>query len=103
MLFDNLCPEQINGEGTISCRFSDIILLPQTYTVTVRAVSSNGLDRLAPAIIDVTSFQIIGSASEYGMEGIFAEQYLNHDTPMIIPYEWVYSDGTVAKPTWQAK
>jgi len=103
MIFDNLCPETIDGDGVISCRFLDTILLPQTYSVSIRAVSNNGVDRLTNAMIGATSFQVIGTSKDYDMNGVFAEKYFNHDTPLIVPYEWIYSNGKVVKPSWQKK
>lgn len=101
MLFDNLAPDEVSGEGIISCHFSGSLLLPQMYTVTLRVVSENGTDRIIPAMINVTSFQVTGSVKEYGMTGSFAEKYLNHDTPMIIPYTWTHPNGITMVPPWQ--
>jgi lipopolysaccharide transport system ATP-binding protein len=101
MIFDNLCPEYVEGDGVVSCRFSRVTLLPQTYSITVRARAKNGLDSLAPKITGAAVFQVTGTGADYGMAGDLADYYLQHDTPMIVPYEWIYSDGTTASPKWQ--
>ncbi|MFM8314133.1 MAG: hypothetical protein ACKOA8_07585, partial [Deltaproteobacteria bacterium] len=98
---DNLCPDEIYGDGVVSCRFSGVTLLPQTYSITVRARGKNGVDTLAPTISGATVFQVSGTAVDYGMPGELADSCLEHDTPMIVPYEWIYQDGTRASPKWQ--
>jgi hypothetical protein len=97
MIFDNLRPDEISGDGVISCRFSSVALLPQSYSVTLRVRHANGVDNVCPALFDAAVFQVAGSASDYGMTGELADQHLDHDTPMIVPYEWIYCDGSVIK------
>jgi lipopolysaccharide transport system ATP-binding protein len=103
MIFDNLNPSFIEGDGVIACRFSNVTLLPQTYSITLRARGSNGVDILAPTIAGAAVFQVSGTAEEYGMLGELANQSLDHDTPMIVPYQWIYGDGSTAVPAWQLK
>ena len=103
MIFDNLAPAQISGDGVVSCRFSDVTLLPQSYRITLRARSGNGLDPLTSTIVDAGTFEVAGTAEDYGMSGPFADTALNHDTPLIVPYQWTLPDGTVATPSWQIK
>jgi lipopolysaccharide transport system ATP-binding protein len=102
MIFDNLCPEMIIGEGMVTCRFGKIRLLPQTYTITLRAKGTNGIDVLTPTIPDAGIFQVTGTAKDFDMPGEAADQYLEHDTPIIVPYEWVMPNGKVLRPQWQS-
>ncbi len=101
MIFDNLTPGLIDGKGMISCRFKAPLLLPQTYSVNLRIRDSQGGDTLSRPVFDAAFFQVTGGAKEYRMEGPSASNYLDHDTPIILPYEWIYNDGTRAEPVWQ--
>jgi hypothetical protein len=75
--------------------------LPQTYSVTIRARASNGVEVLAPTVSEACYFHVTGSAAEFLMDGELANSFLDHDSPILVPYEWIYEDGIVVEPSWQ--
>ena len=101
MVFDGLSPRSIEGDGVMRCRFKRVTMLPQTYSITIRARGPNGTDVLAPTVSEACYFHVSGSAAEYSMDGELASNHLDHDSPMLVPYEWIYEDGTSAQPSWQ--
>ena len=101
MIFDGLSPQSIQGEGVMRCRFKHVTMLPQTYSITIRARGANGTDVLAPTVSEACYFHVSGGAVEFSMEGELASNYLDHDSPLLVPYEWIYENGTTAQPSWQ--
>lgn len=101
MVFDGLRPASIHGDGLIKCRFKNVGLLPQSYTISVRVRAANGTDILVPAVLDAACFDVIGSAEDYGMSSEIANSFLDHDSPLLVPYEWLYEDDVVREPSWQ--
>lgn len=100
MMFDGLRPNFIDGEGVIRCRFDNVALLPQTYNITIRVRGENGVDVLIPTVQDAVFFHVGGSASDYQMTGDLADNFLDHDTPMLVPYQWEFDDQTIHKQIW---
>lgn len=103
MIFDGLRPSNINGRGVMRCRFKNVTLLPQSYSVTVRVRGANGTDMPAPAVTEAAYFHVSGNALDYSMDGEIANSFLDHDSPLLVPYEWIYEDGSVRQPSWQMK
>jgi lipopolysaccharide transport system ATP-binding protein len=101
MIFDGLSPASIEGDGVMRCRFKGLTMLPQTYSITIRARGPNGTDVLAPTITEACYFHVSGGAQEFFMEGELAGNFLDHDSPLLLPYEWIYEDGTAIEPSWQ--
>ena len=101
MIFDGLSPQSIQGDGVIRCRFKCVTMLPQTYSITIRARGANGTDVLAPTVSEACYFHVSGGAAEFAMKGELADNHLDHDSPMIVPYEWIYENGSTAQPSWQ--
>ena len=99
MMFDELRPPYIEGRGTISCRFLKVRLLPGVYTVHMGAKDHTENIHIVPPSV-VSSFRVSGDADELGMPGRFANKYFAKVGPVGIPYEWRYSDGSVASPDW---
>lgn len=91
MLLDGKFPEYLEGEGTLTCVFKAIPLLPQTYTVKMAVRDETIKDFIFP-YKDVTSFNVTGNLAEYGYEGEYVH-WASRSTPVVIPYEWHLPDG----------
>lgn len=87
MLLDGRSPDYIEGEGTISCRFKALPLLPQLYTVRMGVRDENGRIMLTKTR-DVGYFYIQGKMSDFGFDGNLADVLSWDSAPMIIPYQW---------------
>lgn len=94
MLADGHAPELIEGEGVIGCRFTDLHLFPQLYTVGVGARMPDGATLLVRSA-DATSFYITGGPADVGLAGAFAARELMESTPCAIEYEWTWPDGRI--------
>ena len=91
MLFDNACPDYIEGRGMIACTFDTIRLIPQMYTIRLGVRHQNGVNNyIENAEI---SFAVTGSAKDLGMEGETAHNNLDNFYPMLVPYAWRLPDG----------
>jgi len=101
MIFDGLNPQFIEGHGVMRCRFMHVTMLPQTYSITIRARGPNGTETLVPTVTEACYFHVSGGATEFSMEGELASSHLDHDSPLLVPYEWIYDDGTAVQPSWQ--
>jgi lipopolysaccharide transport system ATP-binding protein len=94
MLLDGSRPAFLSGVGKITCTFKSIPLLPQSYTVKMIIRSANVKDLIVD-YQEVASFSVAGDLAEYGYKGDFLT-YARHSTPVVIPYEWRFPDGTTA-------
>jgi lipopolysaccharide transport system ATP-binding protein len=94
MLLDGNRPAFLSGVGKITCTFKSIPLLPQSYTVKMIIRSANVKDLIVD-YQEVASFSVAGDLAEYGYKGEFLT-YARHSTPVVIPYEWRFPDGTTA-------
>jgi lipopolysaccharide transport system ATP-binding protein len=97
MLLDGQNPEAIEGEGTISCRFSSVPLLPQTYTVRMGVRSHGGKGDDLFERQEVAVFHTTGDLAQVGLQGENANSLAERAVSYIHPYEWIYADGTVTK------
>jgi lipopolysaccharide transport system ATP-binding protein len=94
MLLDGHRPDSLIGTGKIACTFKSIPLLPQNYTVKMIVRSSNVKDLIVD-YQEVAGFSVVGDLAEYGYKGDFLT-FARHSTPVVVPYEWRFSDGTIA-------
>jgi lipopolysaccharide transport system ATP-binding protein len=101
MIYDALSPDYIEGLGVIACRFTDIVLMPQRYSITLRAQLDAGLTILADTVECACTFNVLGHPIEYGMKGENALKFVeSEDAPVLCNYEWIYNDGTTKKQRW---
>ena len=100
MVLDDLRPEALEGEGVVTCRFPNLSLLPQTYTLTLTIYDETGEEYAVPPIPNVASFRVQGDARSLGMTGAEADRFLENSYPIRLPYAWRFSDGTVRRPGW---
>ncbi len=94
MLLDGCQPEVLTGQGKISCTFKAIPLLPQSYSVKLGIRAADGREHILQ-LQDVASFDIDGHLESMGLAGNF-RGLAYRSTPVMIPYEWEFPDGTVA-------
>jgi lipopolysaccharide transport system ATP-binding protein len=94
MLLDGHRPEALEGRGCIACRFKSIPLLPQQYTLRMAIRAKDGKDSILD-YRDVNSFSVVGNLEDYGYRGEF-QTLVSSSTPVVVPYEWVLPDGTIA-------
>lgn len=92
MLLDGHSPEFLEGSGRITCTFKSIPLLPQSYSVKLSVRTTTGTDLIIP-YQDVAYFNVIGDLADYGYKGDFVT-YAPHSTPVVVPYEWQFPDGS---------
>jgi lipopolysaccharide transport system ATP-binding protein len=94
MLLDGHRPNCLLGLGKISCTFHSIPLLPQSYAVKMRVQGAGPGEMIIP-YQEVAAFDVIGDLATYGFKGEFLK-YARHSTPVVVPYEWLLPDGTIA-------
>ena len=92
MLLDGCRPSVLMGQGSISCRFKSLPLLPQHYSVKMSLRSSNGDEKIID-YNDVADFAVVANLENYGYRGEFLSRAHN-STPVVIPYEWRLPDGS---------
>lgn len=92
MLLDGHGPEFLEGKGKITCRFKEIPLLPQSYSVKMSVRAANASDMIIP-YQEVAYFNVVGDLAEYGYKGDF-ETYAARSTSVVVPYEWSLPDGS---------
>lgn len=95
MLFDGHCPDRIEGEGVIRCRFDSLPLMPQVYRLRAGIRSADGMTMLVESR-QVGLFRVEGDARDLGMKGNVAASLTRHSAPVLFPYAWNL-DGR----TWQ--
>jgi lipopolysaccharide transport system ATP-binding protein len=94
MLLDGHRPDCLAGAGKISCLFRSIPLLPQSYTVKMRIQGADPGEMIVP-YQEVAHFDVSGDLADYGYQGEFLK-HVRHSTPVVVPYDWMLPDGTVA-------
>lgn len=92
MLLDGSCPAELYGQGILRCRFPNLPLLPQSFSVRMSVRTSNGRDMIV-SFQDVAHFQVVGHLEHYGFQGNFLSR-ASDSTPVVIPYEWQLPDGS---------
>ena len=93
MLLDGYSPTFLEGRGRIVCTFKSIPLLPQNYTIRIN-VRDESITKIIPDQ-EVASFSVVGDLATYGYSGAF-ETYARNATPVVVPYEWQFPDGSTA-------
>lgn len=93
MFLDGQRPEALDGDGTLTCRFKSIPLLPQTYSIIMAVRTATRDPIVAPQ--EVSSFTVVGDLKDYGFKGEYHTMAAGA-TPVVIPYEWVLPDGSTA-------
>jgi lipopolysaccharide transport system ATP-binding protein len=86
-LFDGHNPEQLEGEGTIICRFKSIPFGPQAYTIRMGTRATDGMTLLSESK-EVAYFSVMGRLGDYGLKGESADVFLSDFPWLILPYEW---------------
>lgn len=94
MLLDGCQPQELSGRGSIACTFKKVPLLPQSYSIKLAVRLHDGREHIIP-LQDVASFEVDGPLEEMGLHGDF-KSLVYRSTPVMIPYEWILPDGTVA-------
>jgi lipopolysaccharide transport system ATP-binding protein len=94
MLLDGHRPDCLSGPGKISCRFHSVPLLPQKYTVKMRIQGADPGEMIVP-YQEVAAFDVTGDLTPFGFKGEFVK-YARHSTPVVVPYDWLLPDGTIA-------
>ena len=95
MMLDGREPEVLSGRQSLLCTFRSVPLLPQRYTVKLGIRSGDGRDHIV-RLQDVASFDVEGRLEEFGLDGNF-KGLAARSTPVMIPYEWTYPDGTTSR------
>jgi lipopolysaccharide transport system ATP-binding protein len=98
MLLDGQRADVFEGRGVLSCRFRNLPLLPQSYTVKMAILRADAREPLV-RLQEVGSFTVNGQAGDYGFSGEFFHRFVAHATSVVVPYEWTMPDGTV-KPVF---
>jgi lipopolysaccharide transport system ATP-binding protein len=96
MLLDGARPEYIEGDGSITCYFESLTLLPQIYHISMGVRDADGVTPLVHST-DAGVFQVNTRADELGFKGELAETMAWDSSPFVVPYEWQLPDGTVQK------
>lgn len=95
MLIDGITPEFVHQNGTIACRFKNLPLMPQTYSVWLGIRDKNGRQNLIQPK-EVGFFNILNNVRRLNGEGSEHAQILATDScPVLINYEWLMPDGKV--------
>jgi lipopolysaccharide transport system ATP-binding protein len=90
-------PDTLEGKGCFCLRFDQIPLIPQqTYSIKLGGRTNDGESALLRTA-EVTSFRVVGTAQEAGLMGRSAESVVANSIPVILPHQWEYPDGTVAR------
>jgi lipopolysaccharide transport system ATP-binding protein len=93
MLLDGHCPDQITGEGALSCVFESLPLLPQTYSVEIAVRDRTLVTALAPSM-EVGRFAISGRMRDHGFSCSRADvEAADSGALVVLPYEWHFPDG----------
>ena len=92
MRLDGGQPRSIEGEGRLVCRFKNLSLLPQSYTVRM-AVKSGNRDPIIE-MQEIGAFVVAGDLKAFGFHGAY-QSLVAKSVPMVVPYEWTLPDGAV--------
>ncbi|MEO8097255.1 MAG: ABC transporter ATP-binding protein [Acidobacteriota bacterium] len=94
MILDGRRPAALDGRGVLKCRFNNIPLLPQSYTITAAIRTSDGQAVLPPQ--EIASFAVTANLRDYGFEGDNVHMVAPRSVPVVIPYDWIFPDGSVS-------
>lgn len=96
MLLDGKRPDYLEGEGSITCVFEKLTLLPQIYHISMGVRDSDGAAALVNST-DVGIFQVTTAAKELGLEGDLAESIAWNSSPYVVPYRWQLPDNRMER------
>jgi hypothetical protein len=90
---DGQCPERLEGEGSFSCTFQHLPLLPGTYEVMLHVGDREAVRTYLPNV-SVGTFRIVSPLSAYGFAARTAPAY--QDTPPFarVPYVWKHGKAS---------
>lgn len=95
MLIDGITPDFIEGNGSILCRFKNLPLMPQTYSVWLGIRDKNGRQNLIQPK-EVGFFNIVNNVQLIdGEESEHAQILSNDSSPVLVNYEWHMPDGKI--------
>lgn len=95
MLIDGITPDWIEGSGSISCRFKNLPLMPQTYSVWMGIRDKNGRQNLTQPK-EVGFFNVVNNVQlSNGKESEHAQILSTDSSPVLINYEWQMPDGKI--------
>jgi lipopolysaccharide transport system ATP-binding protein len=101
MLLDGCRPTVLEGRGKVCCRFKNLPLFPQSYTVKMSLRTNNGSDMIIH-YQDAAYFTVAADLTQYGFHGQFLSR-ASRSTPVVVPYEWWLPDGTTAAISLERK
>jgi lipopolysaccharide transport system ATP-binding protein len=93
MLLDGNRPPVLEGTGTFVCKFRSIPLLPQNYIVKL-GIRTSANEKVGD-LQEIASFNVVANLRDYGLKGEFLA-VASRSTSVVIPYEWILPDGSVA-------
>lgn len=96
MLLDGKRPDYLEGEGSVTCVFENLTLLPQIYHISMGVRDADGAAALVNST-DVGIFQVTTAAKELGLEGELAESIAWNSSPFVVPYRWQLPDNRVER------
>ncbi len=96
MLLDGMRPDFLEGEGSVTCFFEKLSLLPQVYSVSIGVRSEDGIGILVKAS-EVGIFQVTSSPADLGLRGELADTMAWDTTPLVVPYRWCLPGGRVER------
>ncbi|MGA7991383.1 MAG: ABC transporter ATP-binding protein [Thermoanaerobaculia bacterium] len=94
MLLDGQRPDRLSGTGRLLCRFREVPLLPQTYSIRMGVQTNDGRGTILN-LQEVASFMVDGSVEEGGFRGELFHRHVARSTPVVVPYEWTLPDGSI--------
>lgn len=91
MLIDGRTPEFVEGEGSISCTFKKMPLVPQLYSIWIGVRNNDGKEVLT-ASKEAAYFNITHADSN-SVKSEYADLTFNDSCPVLIDYAWELPDG----------
>ena len=91
MRLDGFRPHKVQGEGSFSCIFKQVPLLPQLYTIRMGAQYEDGVSTLLEDV-NIASFYVNSKMSELGLTGALADVLAARATSIMNDYEWRFPD-----------
>ncbi len=94
MLLDGFRPDYVEGHGVISCTFTSMPLMQQSYGVAIGIRADDGATLLIQSRY-IATFRIVGNSKELGLDSEVAESIARDTAPVLVPYEWRLPDGQI--------
>jgi lipopolysaccharide transport system ATP-binding protein len=96
MLLDGRRPAELSGKGKLSCRFRNLPLLPQPYTIWLGVKTADNREHIV-TIQEVASFSVVATGAEWGFRSEFFHHMAGREAPVVLPYEWTLPDGRIER------